>query len=1144
MPALFFPNLNALRIALASGLVPVEISQSPADAGFDVHGRLWLEPAESLPREALAALARVGVQALGDAGVPTTPISCWAELLPLQADAERPFGPVLFLVPEKQLARFTAKLRRSSRNSFGVLLPDLGDGFGWVTVAQPSPELLTEASEPACAFETLAEQSPSVWVRHGWRHPVPEHLAIPEGCVLFVRPPRSVVAIPCDVPLPESNEFALSAVRGEPTEAPPSAPAVPVRLTLGVRPTTERESLWVLDAAQETEFWASCVSADATLITRLEATLAGFGSETRLVVRVAGKRPATTLPFPVTGYCQDPRVPGVFVPLDRVIRPLLRVRELGRTLGTKPGSIVWLETGPDGAVVPNAVAESAFRPLQELLEYHAPSVSRLSAIPRTDLFPLARFVVANDLVPVPELQPTPHVVPEAEEPGELPEIEIAEKPGWIQRSLRKLAARLRPTREPESPDEVPTEDQTQLQPTGERVERKLASPDALLHGHDWTARRQNLEARLFTDLPSLGPTGRSERWSELAGVYSATGNATDAAVCWMNAVWESSAASPAWSEQWFVSESRAAKLTDTAGGLERWLSEPGRPGVGRVVAAYTATVGMAPNPPAEFLAALPRLLAFLDLHFEDVPVRAAWLARYAAARVCDGDALGLARWRDRVLARLAERGPGLDLDEPSFLRFHGTASAERFQAAREWVSRVKEPALSWIKKMAGGNLRWAGIDAETDCTVAYAKFMLAWGLACLGERTEAKKLAARARKIVSRVTGPGVDSAAHAVLGDLFLLRVRDAHEGRSAKPGLPPDIQTRLDALPELARYAVDRLREHCRILEPVDRVRAFRGLDLKAFWSSDELGERLNVVTNCNDRAQLAEEANDLLQLCSENPSTETVPRIVFTLLDLAPWLDRNALPRVLDLLPAAVDWTEAWLSSGKWSEAERPNRLLRYQTRMLATGFAAAAMLDPTAAGSVSELVRRLVSSGDRLRGPLLATSGQVFRVLRQLGLSGTAEALVRFLDPGQSGVRRDPARVGLAGGWYAAGNEDAGNRILDETRERLFLGSGADSRIRTPLAVAYAEALGFAPARIAHGRLEEIFQRLGPVEVMGSTNSYFTLRPLQLIDAVIRSVVTDEFALGPSVRGWLDDDEFLIRGRIHRDLATVLREQDIR
>ncbi|MBA4187742.1 MAG: hypothetical protein C0467_06955 [Planctomycetaceae bacterium] len=900
----------------------------------------------------------------------------------------------------------------------------------------------------------------------------------------------------------------------------------------------------MLSEAHQAEFWVSCAAADAALSARLEAALVSSGSDNRLVVRIAGKRPTATLSFPVAGYCPDPRVPGLFVPTDRVIRPILRVRELARELGTKAGTVVWLENSSDFGVVPHSVSEFSFRPVTELLEYQTPSATQLHTLPRTDIFPLERFVVANDLLVVPEAQPTTPAAPE-EATAVQDAALLTEESGWLRRSFQKLVSKLVPPRGTEDFQENPPEEQAPApQLVGERVVRKLASPDALLHGHDWTARRQNLESRLFIDLPRLGPTGRAERWSELAGVYSATGNATDAAVCWMNAVWESTTPSPTWLEQWLLAESRSAKLTDTTGGLERWLSEPGRPGVGRVVAAYTATLGLTPNPPPEFLAALPRLLAFLELHFDDIPVRGSWLARYAAARVCDGDALGLARWRDRVLARLAERGPGLDLDEPSFLRFHGTASAERFQAAREWVGRVREPALGWIQKMAGGKLRWAGLDAETDCTAAYAQFMLAWGLGCLGERTRAKDWAARARKVVSRVTGPGVDSAAHAVLGDLFLLRVRDAQEGRSAKPGLPLELQTRLEALPELARFAVDRLREHSQILEPVDRVRAFRGLDHKAFWGNDELGERLFVLTSRNNRQHIADEANELLRICHENPSTATVPRVIFTLLDLAPWLDRTALPRVLDLLPAAVDWSEAWLASGKWNDAERSNRLFRYQTRMLSAGFIAAASLDPDMASPVSDLVRRLVSSGDRMRGPLLATSGQAFRVLRQLRLGGTAETLVRFLDPGQSGVRRDPARVALAAGWYAAGNEDAGNRILDEARERLFLGSNADARIRTPLAVAYAEALGFAPARIAHGRLEEIFQRLGPIDVMGSTNSYFTLRPLQLIDAVVRAVVTDEFALGPSVRGWLDDDEFLIRGRIHRDLATVLRDQEIK
>jgi hypothetical protein len=100
-----------------------------------------------------------------------------------------------------------------------------------------------------------------------------------------------------------------------------------------------------------------------------------------------------------------------------------------------------------------------------------------------------------------------------------------------------------------------------------------------------------------------------------------------------------------------------------------------------------------------------------------------------------------------------------------------------------------------------------------------------------------------------------------------------------------------------------------------------------------------------------------------------------------------------------------------------------------------------------------------------------------------------------------------------------------------------------RDRTAVALAYAEALGFAPAGIALGRLEELFQRLDRVTVHCSSNCYYTLHPLRLIDAVVRAVVTDEFTIAPTVRAWLDEDEFLIRRRVHRDMASLLREHEL-
>src|SRR5262249_45318197 len=150
------------------------------------------------------------------------------------------------------------------------------------------------------------------------------------------------------------------------------------------------------------------------------------------------------------------------------------------------------------------------------------------------------------------------------------------------------------------------------------------------------------------------------------------------------------------------------------------------------------------------------------------------------------------------------------------------------------------------------------------------------------------------------------------------------------------------------------------------------------------------------------------------------------------------------------------------------------------------------------------------------------------------------LIHILDAarGEWSEPLTPERVGLAVGWLVAGDEEAGNRILDAARDSLFIAPNNTLRHNPALALAYAEALGFAPASIALGRLEEIFQRLNP-DTHRAANGYFTHQRLRLIDTVVRSVVTDDFTLGSKVRAWLDEDEFLIRRRIHREMATLLR-----
>lgn len=1138
MPALFFPNLNALRLSLVSGLVPPELACSPVSAGFDSQDRLWLELPELPSREILSALSRLGVQALGDTNISLSAVSCWAALLPTLPTKESPTGPVLFTVAEQWLARFLARLRRESRWPVGVGLTG-GPGIAWVTVSRPPPAILREVVESESPVAAYTEQAPGVWVRCGWRHPVPELLVVPEGGLLLIGPEGELAAFAHQPPVPEPEEFWLQPQLISPS-AFPSLPPIPVRLNLAARPSIAREALWVFDAGEFTRFEAFCATTDERTLRKLEAAAISFGDRARIVVRaVTGKRTSTFLSLPARGYTPDPRVPGLWVPAGWELRPLLRVRELSRLFDLNPDRLVWVDPGQEAGVVSHSVPLSAFRPLVELIEYTRPDIAVLAVSSRTEPFVLERFAVECESPPD---EPEPVALPVPETPRRV-EVQPIKRGGGVIDWLQKLLKRFRHSHPATPATARPVPAPTQGRP----IERKLTTPDALLHGQDWAARKRELELRLFRDTPRLGPQARAARWADLAAVYAATGNAADAAVCWMNAVWELPEPPVEWLDQWLAAECRALKWPNSSPTVDQCLSQPGRVGVARVIAAYSARAGFAPSPPPDYLAALPRVLALIDQQFDELPVRAAWLARLAATRVCHGDALGLARWRDRVLTRLAGGGPGLDLDEPAFLRFHGTASAERFHAARDWLIRIHKPALDWIREHpGGGRFRAEGLDAEIECTAAYAQLMLAWGLACLGERTRAKDWAAKARKQLSRPTERGVDPTVHALLADLFLHRIRDAQEGRTPKPLLPPDLQTRLDRLPDaqMARYSVNRLRERSRVLEPINRVRSEGGLGLKVFWGDDRLGERLYLLAEQSVQADVAGEADALLELCETNPTTDTLPRVVLTLLEVAPRLEPATLARLLDLLPSAFEWAEAWVAVGRWTESERPSAVARYRKRMLDTAFSAAIMLHGSGLEpAVGTVIERLRAIGPSAREPLLGIARVVFQTLRRLGLRGEAETLIQFLDSDPSHTEVSPFRLGVAAGWFVAGDEDAGRRILDAARKVLFEGGSSDLRTRTSLAIAYAEVLGFAPPGIVPGRLEEIFQRLGPVAIQGSNGRYYALQPLELIDAVVRSVVTDEFHLGAAVRKWLDDDEFLIRGRIHRDLAAILREQNL-
>ena len=76
----------------------------------------------------------------------------------------------------------------------------------------------------------------------------------------------------------------------------------------------------------------------------------------------------------------------------------------------------------------------------------------------------------------------------------------------------------------------------------------------------------------------------------------------------------------------------------------------------------------------------------------------------------------------------------------------------------------------------------------------------------------------------------------------------------------------------------------------------------------------------------------------------------------------------------------------------------------------------------------------------------------------------------------------------------------------------------------------------PSETGLARITELFQRMEKHKINNTftTAQYYSRFHLNLVEDVIRAVVSDDFALGPGGRKWLDDDEYIVRRRIHADM----------
>ena len=1133
---LLFPSLDTLRLALTSAAVPPEVAEAPAVAVFEPDGSVRVRPARIIPRPAKAALRHLGVRECRPSAVDDRPgedVTCWAQILPLTRDPSSatpgPTTPVVFELPGGLVPALVAEILRLGNDRQGLRWLGEADGtrgeaLALLRVIGPPYYTMLRALDRDDRLgrpRAYIERSPRLWIEVGYTHPMLDRLRPPPGQVVRMGPPRRWDFV-ADGPFRdvyEALEFRLPAAEVRHRDvANPARITVPLRLARGA--VNEAAELWVVRDRAVEQLDALVRHADGRLVARLSFAVAEGvdGGEPTVVVRT---RPSKQAPPVVVldgvGYRSYLRLPNLFLPVRTRLHPPLRREAVARLLASDPARVTWLTPAPEGGFVPESLPDPSFRPLDQWVDYvldrdHRP----LEAWVRSARFDFETFVCGD----------------EQDDPKGGPR-----RGRWQGADEEDV---------PEPATVVPTVPRSPTRPrTAHRV--KALPEVAVIEPNEAARRLGEAERRFLAMEDPLDAWPRQELWREMASLNVALDRIGDAAVCWAHACWEEVEPPVDSLEAWARAEAKASGLRlDDPESPDRLLAES-KP-TAAALRALTANLALAAHAPDRttwsvgLRTGLDRVQHFLAQHEGATPVRITWIAWSSLSKLAGGDVLAMARARDRALERLHAKGLSRDLDLPYFLRFAGSATSDRAGLARDHLIRLHEPARAWLRTGS-----WTGPH-----TGALADLIFAYGMARLGDVETAVGLLASGLDALPRFD-PVVSW-----LGKAFEHRVWQASEGKAAAGPLPVELMEQLDAMgrsgtsseqkqAKTDRYKIDRLRKQSRILEPHEKIDPYR------HWHGnlDVVSRELTTVVDLVDRGELAKRITRLLATRPEGERGSIVSADVLrTALEISFRLGESFARELFARVLPAVDGLGF--------------RLPR-QADLLERAIHVSAHFDQP--GHVREYVGRfedlLARADERSAADLEPLLGQAFRGLRKLGLRDEIDRLLgRMADlilKGR-GVGPDGALVGageptgpgaigwskslrlllhVAAGWYHFGQADRARPVLDEARALLLRGD-LPPIDQTALAVAYAGTLGQAPPAEALPRLAELCSQLERVHDTYTVVSHYSAARLALVEAVVLALASDDFALGESGRRWLEDDEYFVRRRIHREVRTALGE----
>ena len=411
------PNLDVLRLALTSGVIPAETWAANARFGFAEDRSLWIAPDAPLNGTTAKELRRLGVRFPRESPI-KLPLeaSHWLQMFPLTRDP-RPLEAddktaVLFeLTTPGQFAELASEMLRlgNDRQRFRWL----GDGAQQKAllrvVGPPYYSLLRAFDTQDAAMTAYREVALRVWIQLGFAHPLAEQIRPPAGQWLLLRPPHHSQAIP-DANLRDIGEIIEFQLPDQPSawidQERVARIAVPVKLARSG--AAEAAELWVLRETGIAQLEELVRSAADDLLARLAFAVGAKDGERIVVLRARpSKHGPPVLVLDGIGFRTYLRIPNLFLPVGRRLHPPLRRDAVITLLAADTSRITWLRPDADRGFTPESLPDQAFRPLPTWIDYilehdHQAMAAWLGA----NQFQFEGFICKDD-APKPRKPPAP-----------------------------------------------------------------------------------------------------------------------------------------------------------------------------------------------------------------------------------------------------------------------------------------------------------------------------------------------------------------------------------------------------------------------------------------------------------------------------------------------------------------------------------------------------------------------------------------------------------------------------------------------------------------------------------------------------------------------------------------------------------------